>query len=85
MNDINKSPLLCVKSIITIIIVLAASILTFIYPDIMMDSFKSALVMVVTFYFAHQTDKVKKIDEYVDSKIKEREVNTNERNRKVDN
>lgn len=52
-----RSSLLCVKSIITIIIVIAAAVLTFIFPDQMMDTFKSAVTMIITFYFAHQTDK----------------------------
>lgn len=49
--------LLCVKSIITIVIVLGATIATFIYPAQMMDTFKSAVTMIITFYFAHQIDK----------------------------
>lgn len=52
-----RSSLLCVKSIITIIIVLAAAVLTFIFPEQMMDTFKSAVTMIITFYFAHQVDK----------------------------
>lgn len=56
MNN-NYRNLLCVKSIITIIIVIAASVLTFIFPEQMMDTFKSAVTMIITFYFAHQTDK----------------------------
>lgn len=53
-----RNSLLCVKSIITIIIVLAAAVLTFIFPEQMMDTFKSAVTMIITFYFAHQTDKL---------------------------
>lgn len=52
-----RNSLLCVKSIITIIIVLGATVATFIYPDQMMDTFKSAVTMIITFYFAHQIDK----------------------------
>lgn len=52
-----RSSLLCVKSIITIIIVIAATVFTFIFPDQLMDTFKSAVTMIITFYFAHQTDK----------------------------
>lgn len=52
-----RSSLLCVKSIITIVIVLGATIATFIYPESMMDTFKAAVTMIVTFYFAHQVDK----------------------------
>lgn len=52
-----RSSLLCVKSIITIIIVLGATVATFIYPEQMMDTFKSAVTMIITFYFAHQIDK----------------------------
>lgn len=54
-----RSSLLCVKSIITIIIVLGATIATFIYPDLMMDTFKAAVTMIITFYFAHQSEKFK--------------------------
>lgn len=54
-----RSSLLCVKSIITIIIVLGATIATFIYPDLMMDTFKAAVTMIITFYFAHQSEKLK--------------------------
>jgi len=54
---LKRNSLLCVKSIITIIIVVAASVLTFIFPEQMMDTFKSAVTMIITFYFAHQADK----------------------------
>lgn len=52
-----RNSLLCVKSVITIIIVLGATVATFIYPAQMMDTFKSAVTMIITFYFAHQIDK----------------------------
>lgn len=52
-----RSSLLCVKSIITIVVVIGATVATFVYPEAMMDTFKSAVTMVITFYFAHQTDK----------------------------
>lgn len=49
--------LLCVKSIITIVISIAFSILCFLYPDDYTDTMKMIIVSVITFYFSHQTDK----------------------------
>lgn len=49
--------LLCVKSIITILVIGALVVLSFLYPDDYMETMKSSVTMVVTFYFAHQTDK----------------------------
>lgn len=51
------SNLFCVKSIITIMITLALIVLTIMYPDMYTETFKSAVTMVVTFYFAHQSEK----------------------------
>jgi hypothetical protein len=61
MNDTQYlKNLLCVKSITTIIVIIALCVLTFIYTDEMLDTFKSVITMIVTFYFSHQADKQKK-------------------------
>lgn len=52
--------LLCVKSIMTIILSVALVILTIKNPDNFSDTFKSCVTMVVTFYFAHQSEKAEK-------------------------
>lgn len=52
-----SKPLLCVKSIITIILCLAFSILCFIYPETYGETMKTVIVSVITFYFAHQIGK----------------------------
>lgn len=52
--------LLCVKSIITILITITFCILVFIYPDLYAENFKQIAVMIVSFYFAHQYDKINK-------------------------
>ena len=41
----------------TILITVALVILTFIYPDIYEETFKSCVTMIVTFYFSHQIEK----------------------------
>ena len=51
------SNLLCVKSIMTIILSIGLCVFTYLYPDEMLDTFKSCVTMVVTFYFTHQMDK----------------------------
>ena len=51
------TPLLCVKSIITIILCLAFSVLCFIYPEAYDETMKTVIVSVITFYFAHQIGK----------------------------
>ena len=51
------SNLLCVKSIMTIILSVGLCIFTYLYPGEMLDTFKSCVTMVVTFYFTHQLDK----------------------------
>ena len=52
-----QNPLLCVKSIITIILCLAFSVLCFIYPETYEETMKTVIVSVITFYFAHQIGK----------------------------
>ena len=49
--------LMCVKSIITIILCLAFSVLCFIYPKAYEETMKTVIVSVITFYFAHQIGK----------------------------
>ena len=51
------SNILCVKSILTIVLSLAFSILCFLYPADFTDTMKMVIVSVITFYFSHQTDK----------------------------
>lgn len=60
MNENNNNvvrSLLCVKSIVTIIVTIALCVLTFLYPDDFTETFKTAVTMVVTFYFSHQSNK----------------------------
>lgn len=52
--------LLCVKSIITIVISVAFSVLCFLYPDDYTDTMKMIIVSVITFYFSHQSEKANK-------------------------
>lgn len=51
------SNLLCVKSIMTIILSLGLCVFTYLYPEQMLDTFKSCVTMVVTFYFTNQIEK----------------------------
>lgn len=55
MNKRNN--LMCVKSIITILLVSALVVQSFVYPDAYAETFRNAVTMVVTFYFVHQNDK----------------------------
>lgn len=59
MTEIPKG-LLCVKSIITIILCVAFSVLCFLYPEVYEDTMKNVIIAVITFYFAHQIEKSKK-------------------------
>ena len=49
--------LFCVKSIITIVLCIAFSVLCFIYPDVYTDTMKTVIVSVITFYFTHHINK----------------------------
>ena len=49
--------LLCVKSIITIVLCVAFSALCFMYPEDYMETMKTVITSVITFYFAHQIGK----------------------------
>ena len=51
------SNILCVKSILTIVLSVAFSILCFLYPADFTDTMKMVIISVITFYFSHQTDK----------------------------
>ena len=51
------SNILCVKSILTIVLSVAFSVLCFLYPADFTDTMKMVIVSVITFYFSHQTDK----------------------------
>ena len=52
--------LLCVKSIITVALILALCVLCFIYPEQYSETLRNCVTMVVTFYFAHQQEKLTK-------------------------
>lgn len=56
-KDFKVKSLLCVKSIVTILVTIALCVLTYIYPDLYAETFKTAVTMVVTFYFSHQANK----------------------------
>ena len=49
--------LFCVKSILTIILSTAFSILCFLYPETYSDTMKTVIVSVITFYFSPQISK----------------------------
>lgn len=77
----------------TIALTVMLCVLTYLYPEDYGETFKSCIVMVVTFYFAHQQDKSTKAShtttESEDSgwmrKLKESESDTNdERHRRID-
>lgn len=52
-----RTSLLCVKSIMTIALTVMLCVMTYMYPDQYSETFKNCIVMIVTFYFAHQTAK----------------------------
>lgn len=61
----NFQNFMCVKSVITILLISSLVVLSFLYPYEYAETLKSCVTMVVTFYFAHQTDKQqRKEDEY---------------------
>lgn len=49
--------LLCVKSILTITVCVAFSILTFLDPKEFGETMKALVTTIATFYFSHQVDK----------------------------
>lgn len=60
--------LLCVKSLLTIIFSIGAIILTCLYPAEMLNTFQTCLTMIITFYFAHQYNKLKENNDNNDNK-----------------
>lgn len=68
--------LLCVKSIVTVILTGALVVAVFMFPDTYEETFKSCITMVVTFYFAHQSDKMM----YERKKLEKEEKKDNESN-----
>lgn len=59
--------LVCVKSIVTMVLTVALVVAVFMYPATYEETFKNAVTMVVTFYFAHQSEKreyERKLNEY---------------------
>lgn len=52
-----RNSLLCVKSIMTIALTVMLCVMTYMYPDQYSETFKNCIVMIVTFYFAHQQEK----------------------------
>ena len=60
---------MCVKSVITILLIGSLVVLSFMYPSIYEETLKSSVTMVVTFYFAHQNEKSqRKVDTNVETK-----------------
>lgn len=51
--------LMCVKSILTLVLSAGFTALCFLYPEQYMDTMKTVIVAVITFYFSHQIDKNK--------------------------
>lgn len=50
--------LMCVKSLITILLVGTVCVLCFLDPLTYSETLKNCVTMVVTFYFAHQQEKM---------------------------
>lgn len=63
----NFQNLMCVKSVITILLISSLVALSFLYPREYAETLKSCVTMVVTFYFTHQSDK-RKEDENAENK-----------------
>lgn len=55
--DIQRNSLLCVKSIMTIALTVMLCIMVYRQPETYSETFRNCIIMVVTFYFAHQTSK----------------------------
>lgn len=49
--------LLCVKSIITVVLIVTLATLAFMNPDEYKATIENLTYIVVTFYFSHQTNK----------------------------
>lgn len=61
--------LMCVKSLITILLVGTVCVLCFLDPPTYSETLKNCVTMVVTFYFAHQQEKLARKDS--DSNVKD--------------
>lgn len=61
MNEFRN--LMCVKSIITILLVLAVVCLAFIFPEQYSETMRNCCTMVVTFYFSHQQNKLERSEQ----------------------
>lgn len=57
MGGVYVKNLACVKSIVTMVLTVALVIAVFMFPSTYEETFKNAVTMVVTFYFAHQSEK----------------------------
>lgn len=55
--DIQRNSLLCVKSIMTIALTVMLCVMVYRQPETYSETFRNCIIMVVTFYFAHQTSK----------------------------
>lgn len=51
-----RNSLLCVKSIMTIALTAMLCVMVYRQPETYSETFRNCIIMVVTFYFAHQTD-----------------------------
>lgn len=61
--DIQRNSLLCVKSIMTIALTVMLCVMVYRQPETYSETFRNCIIMVVTFYFAHQTEKGGRQDE----------------------
>ena len=61
--DIQRNSLLCVKSIMTIALTVMLCVMVYRQPETYSETFRNCIIMVVTFYFAHQQEKGGKSDE----------------------
>lgn len=55
--DIQRNSLLCVKSIMTIALTAMLCVMVYRQPETYSETFRNCIIMVVTFYFAHQQEK----------------------------
>ena len=55
--DIQRNSLLCVKSIMTIALTVMLCVMVYRQPETYSETFRNCIIMVVTFYFAHQQEK----------------------------
>lgn len=55
--DIQRNSLLCVKSLMTIALTVMLCVMVYRQPETYSETFRNCIIMVVTFYFAHQQEK----------------------------